>query len=221
MALTREALRVYGRYQREIVEDLDLCPWASKARRDGAVAVRVVLGDEPSATRTLEAIESIARDGSVEIGLLLFPALGLARLAFEHFVAEVRAAHESAHPLGAAPFAMAAFHPDARDASRDAERLIPYLRRTPDPTLQLVRTSTLERVRSGAPDGTQFVDLDAVDPRELLASEAKVPLRQRIARTNLETIGRIGTASFDERIRSIHADRDETYAGLGLPRRRG
>lgn len=207
---------MYGRYQREIVEDLGLCPWAERARRDGAVAVRVVTAPEPTVRDALEVIDALAAERSVEIGLLLLPASRLGRLDFEHWVGEVRAAHAAAHALGAAIFAMAAFHPDAPEPSSDAERLIPYLRRTPDPTVQLVRLETLERVRSGSPEGTQFVDLDTLDPRALLDQPAKPSLRARIARANLETISRVGHAAFDAKIREIFRDRDEAYGALGV-----
>ena len=60
--------------------------------------------------------------------------------------------------VGESPFAMAAFHPDAAADLDDPERLIPFLRRTPDPTIQLVRQEALERVRGRHPQGTAFVD---------------------------------------------------------------
>ena len=33
--LAREAIRVYGRYEVEVVEAFTLCPWAERSRRDG------------------------------------------------------------------------------------------------------------------------------------------------------------------------------------------
>ncbi len=48
---------------------------------------------------------------------------------------------------------MAAFHPDLRDApGTDAASLVPFIRRTPDPTLQLVRTSLLDHLARGGRD---------------------------------------------------------------------
>ena len=71
--LRREAIRLYRRYQAEIVEALNLCPWAERARLEGRVRETVLfcttLDEEP----TLDAIDSLARDPAVEIGLLLFP----------------------------------------------------------------------------------------------------------------------------------------------------
>ncbi len=104
----------------------------------------------------------------------------------------------------------AAFHPDAAPDTTHAERLIPFLRRTPDPSIQLVRASALERVRAGSPEGTQFVDAAALDLRAVYP----LPLRERIARANLATAQRIGIGELTRRLDEILRDRQETYAAL-------
>jgi hypothetical protein len=91
---------------------------------------------------------------------------------------------------------------------------VPFIRRTPDPTIQLVRVSSLERVREGFSDGTQFVDLRAL--ATLGASpETTLPLRDRIARANLKTVERLGPEEVERRLLSIREDRNRTYAELG------
>jgi hypothetical protein len=210
-AWTLEAIRLSRRYQIEIVEACGLCPWAARARAEGAVRERVLL--EPEAAlheASLEAIEELAHDERVEVGLLVYPRLPLGRMEFEHFAARVRNADAGRRPLGEAPFMCAAFHPDAEPDTEDPERLIPFLRRTPDPTIQLVRSSVLERVRAGTPQGTQFVDVRNLD----VNVEYAVPLRERIARTNFATAERMGVAELKRRMDAIVGDRDRTYQRL-------
>ena len=113
-ALHREAVRLYRRYQSEIVEALTLCPWAERARLEGQVREEVVLASELDAEPVLAAIDVLARDGSVQIGLVLFPRLRVRFETFERFVSQIVTKDAERRELGTAPFALAAFHPDAR-----------------------------------------------------------------------------------------------------------
>lgn len=212
-ALIAEALRIYRRYATEVVEGLGLCPWAEHARRAGHVVERVLLLSTPDVQPAMDVVAELAGRPEVEILLVIFPLLELDRRRFEHFVAELREADAKRHELGSIPFVMAAFHPDAEAELSDPERLIPFLRRSPDPTIQLVRRSVLERVRRRAPEGTGFVDLRQLDPREL-AAEEPLGLRERIARDNLETVQRMGVARVEELLADIRRDRGRSYARL-------
>lgn len=210
---------MYRRYATEVVERYNLCPWAEHARRDGRVTERVLLQHDPSdLTPTLRAIDELCALERTEIALLLYPRMATDRGAFERFLAQVRQAEADRQPLGAIPFAMAAFHPDASADTSDAERLIPFLRRTPDPTLQLVRQSVLERVREQHPQGTAFVDVDRLDP-SMFSAEPVEDLQARIARHNLETVRERGVSEIEAILRDIRADRDRTYAQLEAPLR--
>jgi hypothetical protein len=213
-AWTREALRLYGRYQVEIVEALGLCPWASRTRLDGELAVEVILDHgELALSRSLDVIAELAGRTRVDVGILVYPRMRVARDAFDAFVGRVRAVDAERHPPGHIPFMSAAFHPDAEPDAGDPERLIPFLRRTPDATVQLVRASVVDQVRSRAPQGTQLVDIEAIEAG-VLAGEEMVPLRTRIARSNLATTLELGVAHVRSRLDDIKRDRDETYASL-------
>jgi hypothetical protein len=218
-ALVAEALRVYRRYAIEIVEAFGLCPWAARAREAGRVAERVLLQRDTSTAAALDCVFELAESESVDIGLLIFPRLTLDPLAFEHFTASVRERDAERHPLGAIPFAMAAFHPGAEADLSDAERLIPFLRRTPDPTIQLVKRSVLEKVRGKSSQGTGFVDPEALDQLEALACVAEEheeqSLRERIARANHRTVLQTGLANLRARLDDIRQDRTLAYARLG------
>jgi hypothetical protein len=208
----QEAERLYRRYQLEIVEACGLCPWAERARQDDRFRTRVLLQQDPRATGDATgAIDALMTDPRAEVAVLVFPRLRVGRLEFERFVAHVRDAESERHPLGCIPYVFAAFHPEATPDSSDAERLIPFLRRTPDPTIQLLRSDVLERVRSSTPQGTQFVDMRALESLESDGKGAPVSLRQRIARTNLATVERIGIGEVARRMDAIVADRRAAY----------
>jgi hypothetical protein len=220
--LSLEAVRLYRRYQLEIVEACGLCPWAERARLDDRFRVRVLPQVHPQGTEpSLAAIDALIADNRADVAVLVYPRLNLSRPEFERFVAEVRDADAARHPLGCIPFVFAAFHPEAPPDATDAERLIPFLRRTPDPTIQLLRSQVLDRVRSATPQGTQFVDMKMFDALALDGTDAPVPLRQRIARLNLATVQGMGVEELTRRIEAIAEDRRGTYraieAALGPP----
>jgi hypothetical protein len=214
--LEREALRVYRRYATEVVEAFGLCPWAERARRDGRVAERVISNDDPhDLAPSLAAVAILAEDCCIEVALLIYPRFYLSRLDFEEFVARLRDADSARYALGEAPFAAAAFHPDAAPDVGDAERLIPFLRRTPDPTIQLVRRAALERVRARTPMGTEFVDIHLLTAHAL-AANPEPSLRRRIAEDNLDTVRNAGVEALTARLLEIQADRRASYARLGF-----
>jgi len=212
--LRAEALRVYRRYAVEVVEAFKLCPWAASARRDGQVQEAVILAEnQADPQQSLALLDSLAGRTQIDIALFIYPDLELDRLGFESFVRTLRERDAARHELGAIPFAMAAFHPDARADTKDPERLIPFLRRTPDPTIQVVRRTALERVRGDAQEGTSFFDLASLGTLPLPQKEP-LSLRQRIAQANLDTAREVGVAALDSLFQDIRRDRDESYARL-------
>lgn len=218
--LEREALRVYGRFEIEIVEGLGFCPWAEEARLGGHVRPSVLLSEDPSPDEVTDRVLSLSADAEVAIGLIIFPRLGLDRSPFSRFVGRVREAYEARTGRGRGEVAMADFHPNAQADTSAAERLVPFVRRSPDPTIQVVRMSALEKVRMSDTQGTSFVDPAEIDLEALARSgppAAAPPLHQRIARNNLKTLQRRGLAEVNATIEAIHADRHSSYAALGLP----
>lgn len=213
-AWIREATRLHGRYLIEVVEHFGLCPWAVKARVANRLRTVVVLQtDEEQVEPSLAAMKPWASDTSIDVGFLLYPRLALERVAFDRFAARVRSAEIELHALGDAPFAMVAFHPEARPEVDDPERLIPFLRRTPDPCIQVVRVEVLNRVRGAAPEGTQFLDSSVLDA-VASGAVAEPTVRERVSRANLETALSVGVEHMRQTMDSIRSDRDETYARL-------
>ena len=210
---TREAVRLHRRYQTEIVEAYRLCPWAERAIADGRVREAVILQDGSGAVEpSLAAIDSWIDDPTADVAFAIYPRLALGRQEFHDFAARLRNADTARHELGAVPFVFAAFHPEADPDTADPERLIPFLRRTPDPTLQFLRASALDGIRSGASQGTQFLDIASLDA--ILSGTAQPPLRERVARANLATAERCGIAALRRHLDDIRRDRDETYRAL-------
>lgn len=213
-ALEQEAIRVYRRYSMEVVEALGICPWAQRARRAGRVRERVLLEPVFDLRHAVEAARAMGSDAQVEIGLLIFPRLSIDRAAFERAVAQVREAYDASVGQAEVEMALAAFHPEAEPDTRSPDRLVPFLRRTPDPTIQLVRRSVLAAVRRNHGHGTGFVDPSMLNLTTLLEEPARLPLHEQVARTNLETVRAMGVGEVEAILADIRRDRDASYARI-------
>jgi hypothetical protein len=193
--LVAEALRVNARYVEEVVIGWGLCPWAAQAWRDGAVARRVLPAAAVDQAAALAFLEELAAQPATAIGLLIFPRVALDEAAWGALAERIRRADRARRPPGAAPpFLIAAFHPATGETATDAANpaaLVSYLRRTPDPMLQLVRASLLERLSEGGRD-----------------------VSGEIARANFAAVGARTPAALDALVRDIRRDRDAAYARL-------
>jgi hypothetical protein len=200
--LEREALRLCDRYVNEVVLGFSLCPWAEPALRAGRVGRAVCLAAAPAPEDCLRFFQhfSAATEPSLDIGLLLFPRHAGGWVAFDGFAERVRRADREQRARSGAPtvFLVAAFHPDGAETFSGPHQLVSFLRRTPDPMLQLVRAEIIDRVKQ----------------TQALASEA-------VAQRNHDALVGAGVPAgrqeaLQETIASIRADRNATYARLGL-----
>ena len=214
--LTLEARRVHTRYQHEVVEAFGLCPWAKAARSGGRVHMNVSFITHADPEAALRAIDESMSDPSIEIGMLICPLLALDSLAFEHFVADVRALDATRRARGEERIAFANFHPNATADLTTPEKLVPFLRRAPDPMIQSVRIEVLERVRGGEVSGTRFLDPATLDLSMLTGSSPQPPLAARIAQQNARHVQRIGIEQLDAVIGDILADRRRSYGEIGV-----
>ena len=177
------ALARNDRYLREFVEALELCPFARRCRESGRLARRVLRGG-----RQAEATAAVVREleatteEQVEVALLIYPELEGGLHALEELRDEVRRSLRLFHCV--------AFHPDLPMDLSDENRAVSFLRRSPDPTLQLVRIATLDRVRSGRPAGTVYLDPSKHSADELREHEPALSVSEQIARANLRTLQR-------------------------------
>ena len=141
-ALVAAALRVNARYVEEVVIGWRLCPWAAHAWTEGQVTQRVFTDAEPAVEPVAAFVDELVAKPDAAIGLAIFPRVACTLGAWERFAERVRRARGE--------FLAAAFHPDYRPPdgpALDPARLVPLIRRTPDPTLQLVRASLLDNLR--------------------------------------------------------------------------
>jgi hypothetical protein len=168
--LTRECLRLCDRYVQEVVLAFGLCPWAEPALRAGQVRRRVclraaahpdgaigevsgevsgkVLGDVLSFIDEFEAMDA----PTVEIGLLLFPRFAGGWAAFDAFGEQVRRADRARRaPTTLPTFLIATFHPQGAGSLPHRNQLLSFIRRSPDPMLQLVRASTVYDLKDRHP----------------------------------------------------------------------
>jgi hypothetical protein len=215
--LEREVRRIHTRYQVEVVEAFGFCPWAKEARKSGRVHMHVTFLTEPDPASALALIDETMREAATEIGILIFPLMGLTHKQHAHFVAALRAADEARLPRGQQSFALADFNTNAAADLTQPARLVPFLRRAPDPMIQIVRTDVLARVRGPEPQGTSYVDPALIAGISLAQlAEPEPSVAARVAQQNLRTTQRVGIESIVRVFDSIFADRDASYARCGV-----
>jgi hypothetical protein len=208
----REVLRLQRRYAEEVVEAFGFCPYAATARREGRSAERVVRGASPGDAQLLAEVAALSDDERIEVAFLILPDLTLDRVALARRVESLRQAHQGGSR--GLVMTMEGFHPDAASDLGSSGRLVPLLRRTPFPTVQLTRLSALTRVRRSAPSGTAFVDPSSPELLALLGRPAPEPVSDRIAEDNLRTVRAVGAEAVEGVIAAILRDRDDTLARL-------
>ena len=144
--------------------------------KGGRVARRVML--EPDGARA--AIDASAADETVEVALLIFPTVTMSAAAFDAWCAPLRAANPA--------FVAAVFHPETPYELTTPAQAVGLFRRAPDPTLQLVRASLIDRLRGDA--------------------------SAEVGRANLANVTARGLDALDALLVDIRSDRDAAYARL-------
>lgn len=209
LAVERIALVANDRYVEEFLEAHGFCPYAKPGRERGATARFVHFAE----TRTLAPVEDIfskATESSVEVVQVIFP---LVQVAPDDFCRFANDATEYLNARLERPvFASAALHPELAYRTETPNALIPLFRRTPDPTLQWVRLSTLDGIYQGRRGGTAFVDLGNVE--EFLSAPRERDLYQDIACTNQVTAERLGIERILELLAAMRAEAREGYRGV-------
>jgi hypothetical protein len=189
-------------YLHRFVEALHMCPFARRCREEGKLFRRVLLAsdDALAAIREVEAMPAAA----VEVALLIFPEAATGSLQsardFEAFCAGLREQMSSSGT--SQTFYCVGFHPDLSRDLADAHRAVQFIRRSPDPTLQLVRASVLRAVR-GEDNGERYVDPSKLSLEQMMALTVPVSTSDRIAEANLETLTREGPDQVEQLLASM------------------
>lgn len=184
------ALRRNDRYLREFIEALSICPYARMCREQERLYRAVFLQSQPTPQSVAEHVLSLESLSQFEIGLLLFPNFaGPGRPGeahpFERFVTETRNLYGKLRrpPPG---FFLVAFHPAMPMNLANPDVAVRFMRRSPDPTIQLVRPGVIESIRNPNHD--------------------RDDLSTTIAETGLRTVRHAGPEKIAAHLDNIHQD---------------
>jgi hypothetical protein len=203
-----EVHRLLDRYLVEVVEAWSLCPWAYNARTRGEVHVEIQWG----ATGELAATCALARRG------LAAPGARVVMLVFPELASGVRAieALRDGVALRVAVAGVAAFGPHGAFDLSSPAKLVPLLRRSPDPMLQLVPFSILDELRRQL----QPIEPPARHAQALaLAGHGAPPppsMIDGIARRNHAVIAPDGAAQLQRTLADLARDRAINYPRAGI-----
>lgn len=198
-----EVVRLLERYLVEVVEMYDLCPWAKLARQRKEVGVEVLWGS-PSLADWVDTARDLLDRRAIQVVMIVAPEtpdnLAEFRRVRDRVAAEL--------PMTG----VAEFHPDANLDLSTPPRLVPFLRRSPDPLLQLVPLSLLDAVRA-APHAAA-----REQQAQILVGRAPTPkpdTADRIAIANHAMVTNV-QAQMLATLDDIMADRKRSYALAGI-----
>lgn len=140
---TRAVRRVLDRYLIEVVEAFGLCPWAEATRARGELAVQILWGARPSLIEAIEHARAALAAPRCAVAMVVMPELTGGGPALDVLREGVAKAVREA--------GVAAFGPHGSLELASPAKLVPYLRRSPDPMLQLVPFSILDGARRERP----------------------------------------------------------------------
>ena len=198
-----EVLRVLHRYLTEVVEKYDLCPWARVARERGEVEIEVLWGT-PTIDEWVAAAESLCIRKQAQVAMVVAPELVIGSSELHDVRNAVAAKIQIA--------GVAEFHPDAPLDLATPARLVPFIRRSPDPLLQLVPLSLLASIRAKPPTVELIEQLQALGG---LAPPPKRDAADRIAEENHATVS-AAHAAITSTLEDIAADRRRSYELVGI-----
>ncbi|MBA3459452.1 MAG: hypothetical protein H0T46_05800 [Deltaproteobacteria bacterium] len=196
-------IRIFERYLVEVVERYDLCPWARGAREGGEVAVEVVWGT-PSLDAWVSAAEELLARPATRVAMVIAPELVITPSDLHAVRGNVALRIPTA--------GVAEFHPEARLDLSTPPKLVPFVRRSPDPLLQLVPLALLDQVR-GAPSAASLQQQAQILGG--VAAPPKLDVAARIARANHSMLTEMH-GDFTRVLQAIREDRDTSYARVGI-----
>lgn len=198
-----EVRRLLDRYLIEIVEPYGLCPWAKSARTGGEISVGILWGERP----TIDAWVTIAREliarPTTRVAMVLAPELELTPNELRMDREQVGRVVDNC--------GVADFHPDVELDLATASRLVPFLRRSPDPLMQLVPLSILDVIRRQ----TAVTLSDQAKALGGIAYNNPDDIGDEILANNYERVQRDG-AEMTRLLAEIATDRRTSYPNVGI-----
>jgi len=198
-----EVLRILERYLVEVVERYALCPWARTTRERRELAAGVLWGT-PSLEQWVAEAERLLAVPVTRVAMVIAPELAASRDELGAVRDRVAERIPSA--------GVAEFHPAAAFDLSTPARLVPFVRRSPDPLLQLVPLALIHAVRATPPAAA------LVQQAVMLGGHAASPRRElaeQIAAANHATVAQ-AHAAITSVLDAIAADRSAAYARVGI-----
>ncbi len=202
-ARAAEVLRILDRYLIEVVERYELCPWARAARTGGEIAADIVWG-APSDDDWAAAASALLTRPGARVAMVVAPELAIAPAGLR--AVRDRIAARLPHA------GVADFHPAAALDLATPARLVPFLRRAPDPLLQLVPLALLDAVRAAPPAADRARQAQRLGGR---GAAPRADAAERIAAANHATVTR-HAAEIAAVLDAIAADRAAAYSRAGI-----
>jgi hypothetical protein len=175
-AIERAARGLLDRYLVEIVERFELCPWARPVRERGELRVEILIAPAQEAS---DVIDPRAVLGMVVLAASSITNSELVELRDAGMRREVAIAH---------------FHPEGIGDLVTPARLVPCLRRSPDPMLQIVHWSALESARRAPPPPDRATQAQWLAG---LGTPPPPPITDVIELANHRTISAVGLAALE------------------------
>lgn len=198
-----EVIRLLERYLIEVVERWNMCPWAKSARKNGEVAIGVVWGT-PTIADWAAAARTLLDRPTTRVAMVVAPEYDIDRIDLHGVRNDVSKA------VGGT--GIAEFHPDAPLDLGSPSRLVPFVRRSPDPMLQFVPLTLLEALRANSDSVTRVQQVGML--ADLVAAPRPDPA-DMVAENNFAAVS-AAHADIVATLAEIAGDRARTYAALGL-----
>lgn len=207
--LVAAALARNDRYVREVVEALNVCPYAAQARRAGRTERRVMPWSEPVEALALHAdhlamMRRMAMEDDVEVVQWIYPTVPWSADVWDRAAKDLTMRCHQA--LGVSVVGVAPLHPEAAYRTTSPAALVPLFRRTPDPTIQWIALRALEAVRRGRPNGEVLLPRDPEEAAALLDRLSKPSVADAVARGNAALAASMGVAELEALFASLRDD---------------
>ena len=181
------------RFITEVIEGMNVCPFARPGRLAGASARHVlpdVLDREGCLPLTAALAEIASTVGAMEVVQVIYPRAEVAPDDWVRAVKEVTVrVNRATIP---SRIAVAGFHPELRFRTNTAAGAIPLFRRSPDPTMQWVSVRALDQLGRGRPVGDVAMPGTFEEAAELRKLAERGPLDDEVAERNRGLLDELG-----------------------------
>lgn len=148
--IVAQTLSRNDRYLREFIEALAICPYARSCRETGRLHREVLLHESLDQAAVAARIAELSEPAhaEIEVGLLIFPCLRTSAYEFDRFVRGVQRAYQAQMTAQgrSGGYFVVAFHPELDMKLDNADVAVRFMRRSPDPTIQIVRPDAIARI---------------------------------------------------------------------------